>query len=36
MTDLKPLSKTSASLPCVLKYPILILRAFMEYYATFA
>ena len=36
MTDLKPLSKTSASLPCVVKYPILILRAFMEYYAKFA
>lgn len=36
VTDLKPLSKTSASLPCVVKYPILILRAFMEYHVKFA
>ena len=36
MTDWKPLSKTSASLPCVVKYPILILRDFMEYHAKFA
>lgn len=35
MTDLKPFSKTSASLPCEVKYTILILRDFMDCHAKF-